>query len=90
MARITWESQSEIDARQREQMTASLRAERDQRLEPLLWLRDRHRDELELGVDTTLSAEQFAYLLRSIQVLRDVPQQPGFPDVIDWPEVSDT
>lgn len=89
MATIAWEPQSEIDARRREQLIAALRAERDQRLEPLLWLRDRHRDEIELDVDTTLSAEQFANVLRDIQALRDVPQQPGFPDEIAWPVSAD-
>lgn len=42
-------------------------------------IRDRHRDELELGIATTLTAEQFAELLAYIQQLRDWPQSELFP-----------
>ncbi|WP_269220972.1 phage tail assembly chaperone [Brevundimonas vesicularis] len=46
---------------------------------------DRHRDEIEMGRPTTLSAEVYAALLDHVQALRDVPTQPGFPETIDWP-----
>jgi hypothetical protein len=41
--------------------------------------RDRHRDEVELAIATTLTAAQFADLLGYIQQLRDWPQAEGFP-----------
>lgn len=44
-------------------------------------LRDRHRDEVELGIATTLTAEQFVALLGYIQQLRDWPQSGQFPGV---------
>ena len=56
------------------------RAWRDAELSSVLWLRDRHRDQLDIGSDTTLSSEQFAELLLYMQALRDWPQSPGFPD----------
>ncbi|HWD30934.1 MAG TPA: hypothetical protein VG536_05075 [Pseudomonas sp.] len=44
------------------------------------WLRDRHRDELDLGRPTTLSNEQFVELLAYLQTLRDWPLAQDFPD----------
>ncbi len=55
------------------------RAWRDSELAALVWLRDRHRDQLEMGVATTLTPEQFAELLGYMQALRDWPQSPDFP-----------
>ncbi|SFU55571.1 phage tail assembly chaperone [Pseudomonas sp. OV546] len=49
-------------------------------LAAVIWLRERHRDEQELGGETTLSAEQFAELLAYMQSLRNWPQSPDFPD----------
>ncbi|AOE78787.1 hypothetical protein A7318_09395 [Pseudomonas lurida] len=56
------------------------RAWRDAEIERVRWLRDRHRDEMDMGVPTSLSAEQFAGLLLYIQQLRTWPQATGFPD----------
>lgn len=42
-------------------------------------MRDRHRDEVELGGATTLTAEHYAVLLLYIQQLRDWPQSDQFP-----------
>lgn len=56
------------------------RAWRDNVLTSITWLRERHRDQQELGGETTLSAEQFAELLAYMQSLRNWPQSPDFPD----------
>ena len=56
------------------------RAWRDGELAQWLWLRDRHRDQLDLAVDTTLTSEQFSALLIYLQALRDWPQSNAFPD----------
>ena len=53
---------------------------RDAEIESVKWLRERHRDELEIGVDTTLTTEQFSELLLYVQSLRDWPQSPNFPN----------
>lgn len=62
-----------------EQLAAAIRSERDRRLSAVLWLRDRHRDELELGLATTLNVAQYSALMTYIQALRDLPEQAGFP-----------
>ncbi len=53
---------------------------RDHALSTLVWLRDRHRDQLEIGAATTLTPEQFTELLEHMQQLRDWPQSEAFPD----------
>lgn len=55
------------------------RSWRDGELAAVMWLRERHRDQLGIGVDTTISAEQFTELLIYMQALRDWPQSPNFP-----------
>lgn len=53
---------------------------RDAELTQMMAMRDRHRDQLEIGAATTLTAEQYAQLLVHMQDLRDWPQSPSFPD----------
>ncbi|NWA67701.1 phage tail protein [Pseudomonas reactans] len=54
---------------------------RDAELSSVMWLRERHRDQKESGVNTTLSDEQFSALLVFLQALRDWPQSPSFPEI---------
>ena len=49
------------------------------------WLITRHRDEQDMQVLTTLTAEQFAELLVYRQALRDLPQSEVFPDTAQRP-----
>lgn len=56
------------------------RAWRDAELVALMWLRERHRDQLEIDAPTSLDKEQFKALLMYIQALRDWPQSESFPD----------
>lgn len=58
---------------------------RDSELASVLWLRERHRDQQEVGGDTSLSPEQFAELLVYLQALRDWPQASEFPDSLYRP-----
>lgn len=62
-----------------EQAAELERAWRDSALLVPCALRDRHRDEIELGIAATLTSEQFAELLAYIQQLRDWPQSELFP-----------
>ncbi|MFT0869658.1 phage tail protein [Pseudomonas sp. CAM1A] len=58
--------------------------ERGWRVNTLLgiqWIRDRHRDQVDLGVTPTLTSEQFNELLAYLQALRDWPQSEHFPEV---------
>ncbi|TPG77336.1 phage tail assembly chaperone [Pseudomonas arsenicoxydans] len=65
------------------------RAWRDGELSGVLWLRERHRDQLEIEGPTTLTAEQFNELLLYMQALRDWPQSPDFPDSQHRPTAPD-
>lgn len=58
---------------------------RDQAMTPAFSMRDRHRDEQDMGNATTLTAEQFTELLVYIQALRDWPQSPDFPSSAQRP-----
>lgn len=58
---------------------------RNVEIESVKWLRERHRDQLDIGEDTTLTAEQFSELLTYIRNLRDWPQSPEFPSVDSRP-----
>ena len=73
-----------------EELFTSLRSERDMLISTVLWMRERHADELELGKETTLTPEQYTALLTYIQTLRDLPVQPGAPwdgggELTPWP-----
>lgn len=75
-----WLSVEELELLQVDTSATTERAWRDSELAKQVWLRDRHRDQIELGVATTLTADQFAELLAYIRDLRDWPQSPDFPD----------
>ncbi|MCD5977210.1 phage tail assembly chaperone [Pseudomonas quasicaspiana] len=68
---------------------ATERAWRDDELSSVVWLRDRHRDQLDIGSETTLSGDQFQELLVYMQALRDWPQSPDFPDQAERPPALD-
>lgn len=58
---------------------------RDTELQGVAWLRERHRDQTELGAGTTLTADQYSELLTYMQQLRDWPQSDSFPDASKRP-----
>ncbi len=62
---------------------------RDLELQGVAWLRERHRDQAELGSDTTISADQYSELLTYMQQLRDWPQSVSFPDASKRPVPPD-
>lgn len=66
-----------------EQLAGSARAERDRLIESVRWRIERHKDELALGSEPT---ELLEPLLQYTQALRDVPQQAGFPESVEWPQ----
>ena len=78
-----------------EELFARLRDQRYTRINSVLWMRERHADELELGTEPTLTPEQYTALLTYIQALRDIPAQPGAPwdgggELTPWPELPKT
>lgn len=68
-----------------EELAAIERAWRDGEVSSTEWLVTRHRDEQDMQVVTTLTAEQFAELLVYRQALRDLPQSKAFPDTAQRP-----
>ena len=66
-----------------EQLAVTARAKRDQLIESVRWRIERHSDELALGSEPT---EPLEPLLQYTQALRDVPQQAGFPEDVEWPQ----
>lgn len=73
-----------------EELFDMLRSFRDARISAVLWMRERHSDELELGKETTLTPEQYTALLTYLQALRDIPAQPDAPwdgggELTPWP-----
>ncbi|WP_082420850.1 phage tail assembly chaperone [Pseudomonas sp. NBRC 111142] len=58
---------------------------RDEQLAAYQWLRDRHRDEQDLGRTPTLTPARFAELLAYMQSLRDWPQSNHFPSSEERP-----
>ena len=65
-----------------EQLADQVRAERDAKIEAVRWRIERAKDEAALGVPLTDPLEP---LLQHAQALRDVPQQAGFPESVEWP-----
>lgn len=68
-----------------DQLAANERAWRDAEVSSTEWLVTRHRDEQDMQLATTLTAEQFAALLVYRQALRDWPQTEVFPDSAQRP-----
>lgn len=67
-----------------EDLADNTRAKRDRLIESVRWRIERHNDELALGREPT---EPLEPLLQYVQALRDVPQQAGFPEVVEWPDM---
>ena len=67
-----------------EQLAATVRAKRDGLIESVRWRIERAKDEIDLGIPLT---EPLEPLLQYVQLLRDVPQQEGFPENVEWPEL---
>ncbi len=68
-----------------DELAEAERAWRDGEIAAHEWLVSRHRAEVELQRDTTLTAEQYAELLQYLQELRDWPQSDWFPDPLSRP-----
>lgn len=69
-----------------EQKAAEARAERDRRIDAIRWRIERYQTQAAAGLETTDTAEQYREILLYVQALRDVPEQAGFPEAIEWPE----
>ena len=62
-----------------------IRNKRKNLINSVLWQIERHKQEKELNINTTLTNEEYLNLLKYIQTLRDIPTQKGFPDNVIFP-----
>lgn len=70
-----------------EQLALMARQRRDTEIASVQWLIERHRSELSLQLNTTLTDEDYLLVHRYVQDLRDVPEQDSFPHDIEWPSL---
>lgn len=71
-----------------ELLASEARRRRDIEIGAVRWLIERHRDEQALQIVTTLTPEDYRLVQDHVQALRDIPEQDGFPHVIDWPVLA--
>ena len=64
---------------------AALRIERDARLAAALAILDRHSNQVEFGLPSTLTAEQATAWAVYAQALRDLPERTADPAAPEWP-----
>lgn len=69
-----------------DEKAAEARAERDRRINAIRWRIERYQTQAAAGLETTDTAEHYKAILLYVQALRDVPEQSGFPEAIEWPE----
>lgn len=68
------------------QKADEIRAERDKQIERWRWRIERYQTQEAAGLETTDTADYYKALLLYVQALRDIPEQAGFPDAVEWPE----
>ncbi|MFI3272771.1 MAG: phage tail assembly chaperone [Pseudomonadota bacterium] len=62
-----------------EQLAERVRRMRDDRITSCNWIVSRHAKQMDLGVATTLTANEYTAWLTYRQELRDLPSEDGFP-----------
>ena len=65
-----------------EELGAQIRADRDRRIEAVMWRYERIGRHYRLGLPML---DDMATLDAYVQALADVPEQPGFPHDVSWP-----
>lgn len=81
-----WYLKGFVPEKPTEEKAAEVRAERDRRIDAIRWRIERYQTQAAAGLETTDTAEHYKAILLYVQALRDVPEQEGFPDAIEWPE----
>lgn len=80
MSHIDW-SQTVTQEMRAAERAREARALRDGLIASTMWVAERHRGQVQLGLETSITAEQYTDLLMHHQVLRDWTTQPGWPDI---------
>lgn len=71
-----WDAEAAAWTTDTDALAAAVRAERDSRIEAVVWRVERYHRQVRLGLTPT---EDISDLDAYIQALCDVPEQPGFP-----------
>ena len=84
--KLTQKSQDEIfNEMTLEQKENFIRNKRNNLINGILWKVERHKQQKELNIKTTLTDAEYIELLKYIQALRDITAQNGFPDNVIFP-----
>lgn len=84
---VEMEEHEKLASMQRQEKENYHRQKRDDLINQEIWKIQRHEQEKLLGLNTTLSDDEFLKLLQYIQDLRDITTQEYFPDFVDYPEI---
>lgn len=82
---IPMTEEERLQAMTEEEKASHHREKRDTLLNAELWKLQRHEQEKVLGINTTLTEEEYIKLLQYIQALRELPQQSNFPNTVIYP-----
>ncbi len=84
--KLVQKSQDEIfNEMTKEQKESFIRNKRDNLINNVIWQVERHKQEKELNINTSLTDEEYLNLLKYIQALRDITVQEGFPEKVTFP-----
>ena len=72
------------------QKAEEIRSKRDGLIDDIMWRVERYQTQTALGISTTDSETQYRAVLAYIEMLRQVPEQAGFPDVVKWPTLQNS
>lgn len=64
---------------------ANARKQRDALVSQSDWVVNRHRDQIDSNVATSLTPAQYQTWLVYRQALRDISKQSGWPSLVQWP-----
>lgn len=81
------QAEQAVAEREREALAQSVREERDWRLRAVLERIQRYQLQELAECETDDSKAVFEQLLQLAQALRGVPEQEGFPENVEWPEL---
>lgn len=62
------------------------RGRREEELDATDFVINRHRDQKDMGIDTTLTGDEYSQWLKYRQDLRNITSQAGWPLSVNWPE----
>lgn len=77
---VSWEKQEKDE----EWKKNEFRIERNERLKSNDWLVSRHKEQVEAGIETAITAEEYSELLTYRQALRDATTDFEFPEKPAW------